>query len=358
MSDNEEVKKSGFEVWVGGSKLTDRPLDQVKSVRVDMVADGPDIFEIIINTEDEAEMAYPNDDYKMAAEIELKVGFGDNIETLFKGEISRIDATFHEQDPPTFRISGFDRLHRLTRGRFTQHWEQVKYSDVANDIASKTGLTPDIESTEITFDYISMNNQTYLDFLSELARRVSYELNVDDKKLVFKSERSDQSSVATLTYGDNLKRAKFSAQTSGQMTKVRVLAWDDAQKQQVIGEAQGGDVSPMLGGSTSGPDVAKDAFSIDADFWVSNYAARTQSEVDEVAKSIMNEIAHKFVRVEAECGGDTAIKAGSVVTFDGCTGHFNGDYYVVRATHIYEIGSGPGKGYRTRLICSRPAWSV
>ena len=357
MSDDTDVRESCFDILIGGSAISDEDRDQVHAIRVDQVANGPDLFDFLVHAEDEEEITFPNDSYKVAAEVEIKMGYDDSPESLFKGEVGRIDAFFHELDPPKFTIAGFDRLHRLTRSRVTKHWENVTYSDVVSAIAGDHGLTPDTDSTSITFDYISMNGRSYLSFLQELAQRVGFELNCDDKKLQFKKSRADQSSVATLKFGDNMKRGKFRMQTAGQVTKVRVAAWDDVNKEQVLGEATDSDVTNKLGASKVGPAVAKTGFD-EAEYWVSGYAARTQAEVDEVAKAIMNDKADGFLRLEAECEGDTAIKAGTVVTVEGCTAHFDGDYYVVRAIHLYDIGSGPGKGYRTKIVAQRPGWSV
>ncbi len=360
MSDGDR-SDADFEILIDGTAMSDDDKKRVRALRVDMVADGPDLFDFTVNSEGlaqtEEELPFPNSSYKVAAEVEVKLGYGDTLVSLFKGEVGNIEVILHELDPPRFVIGGFDRLHRLTRSKVTRHWENVKYSDVASEIASEAGLSGETDSTSITFDYVSMNGRSYLSFLQEIARRVGFEVNCDDKKLLFKKGRSDQGSVATLKFGDNLKRAKIKMQTAGQVTKVRVAAWDDVKKEQVIGEATDSDVSPKLGASKVGPKVASTGFG-DAEHWISGYAARSQAEVDEVAKSVMNSKASNFVRLEAELEGDTAIVAGSVVTMEGCSDHFNGDYYVVRATHVYDVGSGPGKGFRTKIVGQRPGWSV
>lgn len=356
MSDT-DVRFSTFTVSVDGSDLDDAGKEKVRSIRVEQTTEGPALFSCTLNNpEEQVDPNFPDDKFKIGASVEIKLGYDDAPESLFKGEVTRINGIFAESEAPGFEIVGFDWLHRLTRNRVTKHWESVSYADVVSAIASDNGMSGDTDSTSITHDYVSMNGTTYLAFVLELAKRVGYDVWCEDKKLCFKKSRASESSAVTLTFGTDVKKARFRVQSAGQVTKVRVAAWDDVKKEQVIGEATDSDVTDKLGTSKVGPKVV-DVFG-DAEFWVSGYAARTQAEVDEVAKSMMNDKAMEFARVDAEVEGNPAITAGSVVTFDGVSGHFNGDYYVMRAIHMWDAGSGPAKGYRTRLLAQRPGWSV
>ncbi|MBN1946175.1 MAG: phage late control D family protein [Bradymonadales bacterium] len=347
---------------MSGSALDETLSNLVRGIRVDMVNDGPDYFELaLFNDEESGEgtIAFPGaDKFKIGNPVEIKLGYDETMVSLFKGEICSAEAVFHESDPIKYIVGGFDKLHRLTRGRKTEHWLDMKYSDVASDIASKGGLSGDAQGTSVTHKYISMNNQTYLSFLIDMARRVNYEVNVDDAKLLFKKERTSEASVATYTFGGEppvLKRARFNVQTAGQVTKVRVFSYDQQQKKQIIGESAAL-TRNALGGSSEGPALVMEKFG-DAEYWISAYPAYTQAEVDEVAKAIFDEMAYKFVQVEGEIEGDPNIVPGTVITLEGVTDQFSGDYYVIRAIHSYVNKPGAGGGYNTKIFCSRPSWN-
>ncbi|MCA9562488.1 MAG: hypothetical protein KC561_03320, partial [Myxococcales bacterium] len=168
---------------------------------------------------------------------------------------------------------------------------------------------------------------------------------------------SSKQEAVTVKYGENLMNCNFVTDTVGQVSEVRVLAWAEKDKSQVIGKATDGDVTQKLGESKVGPKVAKDIFG-DCPYWVSGFPANSQAEADEAAKAIMNEIAMRFMRVEADVMGTPDLVAGSVIKFEGCTKHFDGKYYVTQAIHRYEIGSGSRGGYLTHVLAERPAWSV
>ncbi|MCA9563070.1 MAG: phage late control D family protein, partial [Myxococcales bacterium] len=189
----ESFKDSYFELVVDGTKIEGAERDRIKYVRVFQYADGPDRFEFAVHTEMQMEREFPNASaYKLGAAIEIKTGFDGTGTTIFKGEVSRIEGAFGPDTKPTFKVIGFSYDHRLSRQRLTEHWESQKYSYIVSDIAGRCGLSADCTATSETYDYVSMNNQTYLSFVLELARRVGYEVTCDDKKLVFKPADSSK----------------------------------------------------------------------------------------------------------------------------------------------------------------------
>ena len=357
MPEESAVRDAIAMIEVDGSELD---IALLKAIRIDQVSDGPAYFEFTLSDQsEEAATAFPDESITIGSWITIYIGYGTADTVLFDGTVTRIDGVFHESDAPHFVISGYDPLHDLTRGRFTNQWQEQKYSDVASAIIGDGGLSASADSTDVTMPWISMTNQTPLGFLQHLARRVGFEVryDIDSGNVLFAKPKTSESAVATLKYGEGLKRAKFRAQTAGQATKVIVKANDDKEDKTITGESTESDVTDKLGGSTTGPAVASGVWG-DAEYWITGYAASSQAEVDEVAKAVMNEIAYEFIQAEAEVEGDITIFAGKVVTVEECSDHFSGDYYVVRAVHAYEVGGGPNKGYRTLLTLRRPAWSV
>ena len=357
MTTESDLREAVAKIEVDGVELD---VTLLKGLRIDQVADGPAYFEFSVSDQsEEAPTNFPDDSLAIGAEIKISLGYEEADTVLFEGKVTRIDGVFHESDAPHFVISGFDPAHELTRGRFTKQFQEQKYSDVASAIIGDAGLSASADSTDVTMPWISMTNQTRLGFLQHLARRVGFEVryDIDSGNVLFAKPKTGEAAVATFTYGEGLKRAKFRAQTAGQMTKVIVKANSDKDDKTITGESTESDVTDKLGGSTTGPAVASGIWG-DAEYWITGYAATTQAEVDEVAKAVMNEIAYEFITGEAELEGDVTVFAGKVVTMDGCSDPFSGDYYIIRAVHAYDVGGGPNKGYRTLLTLRRPAWSV
>ena len=70
----------------------------------------------------------------------------------------------------------------------------MKDSEIANQIAGDWSLTPKIDDTQVSLDYVLQNNQSDFEFLQERARRIGYEMVVTDAELHFRPRKNDGSS--------------------------------------------------------------------------------------------------------------------------------------------------------------------
>src|SRR5262249_23032783 len=110
---------------------------------------------------------------------------GSKSKPVFDGEIVEIEPDFGTSTHHLI-VRAFDRLHRLSRGRFVRSFQNVTDSDLARRIAGEMRLQSDIEDTREVHPYVFQNNQTNLEFLRERAASAGYLLYVLGKKLCFK----------------------------------------------------------------------------------------------------------------------------------------------------------------------------
>src|SRR5262245_30832232 len=81
--------------------------------------------------------------FAIGSEVKVKMGYGNELETMTTGEIIGLDPQFSSNSAPRLTVRGYDRLHRLQRGLKTRTFKQVKDSDIASQIAGDAGLTGD-----------------------------------------------------------------------------------------------------------------------------------------------------------------------------------------------------------------------
>jgi phage protein D len=338
-----------FQVLIDGTAVGAQDEQEIHSWRVDTVTNGPDFFEVVFPVRG-AEGIEVDVAAKIGSEVEIKAGYEGTLETIVKGEIAAIGMRLSEDETPRLTVSGWDKLHRLARMRLTQHWEQVKYSEVAEDIASKAGLSPDVTASSAVFDYVAMNGQTYLAFLLDLGSRIGYQLHFKEGKMYF-GPPGNESSGVTVEYGVNLQRASFQIQSAGQVSEVRVLSFDKDKKEQVIGVAAASDAQALAGGKT-GPKATYGKFG-SGPHWVTNYPGATQAEVDSVAKAIMQEHADDFVHCELQIEGDGRVVAGKKFEVAGVHEAFNGPFVATRVVHQYVVAGGAKAGFISRITGQR-----
>lgn len=265
---------------------------------------------------------------------------------IFDGEIVEMEPEFGAK---THRLTvrAFDRLHRLSRGRFVRTFLNVTDGDVATQFAKEAGLTPDIDATRQVHEYLIQNNQTNLEFLRQRAADIGYLCYVLGKTFCFKKLAHGTPPVP-LDWGASLSELRVRMTTVSQVNKVSVRGWDPKAKQKIVSEATKGEGMRKIGETKSGGDLAMEAFHIDSGVLVPSGPIRAQVGADQAAQAAADRFAERFIEAEGSCGGNPAIVAGATVRIESVGKRFAGDYFVTAATHRFTTK----EGYTTQFSVS------
>ena len=128
---------------------------------------------------------------KIGSKVEIRV-FSETApqgEKLVSGEVTALEAELDAEATITV-VRGLDLSHRLFRGRVTETYANVTYSDVATKVARRAGLeTGTVDATKTVHDHVSQGNVTDWDFLNGLAREVGFHVGVIDGKFEFRKPK-------------------------------------------------------------------------------------------------------------------------------------------------------------------------
>jgi len=343
-----------FDVLVNGSPLAPDVLPYVVELTVDQSLDLPSMFTVVLSSSEVQQQEFQWIDsqnlFSVGNPVEIKMGYSGGLKTLVAGEITSLEAEFVFDQLPRLRVRGYDRRHRLQRGRKTQSFLQQKDSDIATQIGSSAGMSVQATDSATTHDYVLQANKTDWEFLRERASRIRYEVTVEDKTLYFQPVANDQSEVLTLDMDNDLLEFYPRLSSAGQATQVDVQSWSVKDKKKVLGSAKSGDEVSSMGGKSIGAAIAEKAFGTAVEI-LSAFPVAAQAEADQMAKARFNELVLGFISGEGICRGRTDLKAGKVITIDGIGQRFGGQYYVTNAIHRYS----PGRGYRTEFAVRRNA---
>jgi phage protein D len=342
-----------FEIRVNGAPLDLKAAADVSQLNVLDDVDAPGMFTITLPAWDTAEMKPKWIDDKLFQEgnpVEIAFGYRDRKTQVLSGEITGLEPDFPEKGPPTLTVRGHDRRHRLMSARKTRSFMNCKDSDIASKIASDAGLNPKTSDSGVTLPYVLQHNQTDLEFLAMRARRIEFEVVVQDRDLLFRPRKIEEQAELTLHRQIELISFHPRLSTLGQVSELEVRGWDPKQKKEIVGKAKIGDEPTSMGGTRSGPAAAQRAFSGAASARVS-VPVQSQEEVDAMAKRAFAEMALRYVRAEGLCIGDPRMRAGKVVNIEGLGVRFSGPYYVTSVEHSFA----PKKGYRTAFSARRNA---
>jgi phage protein D len=342
-----------FHIQVNGSDLPPETSTDIKNVAVHEDTDVPGMFTFdMVNWDaDKLQMKWSDSsDFKEGTAVEILIGYRDAVKKIFSGEITGLELKIHGREAPQLRVRGYDRRHRLMRGKHSVVYTQFKDSEIASKIANTAGLSPEAEDTSVKHAHVYQHNQTDLEFLSERAARINYEVVVDDKKLMFRQRKNNQSEALTLDREMDLIEFYPRLTTMNQVGEINLRGWDPGNKAGITSKASAGQENTKMGGSTSGPSTVNQAFGSSAAVSVSRSVAG-QEEADQFAKARLNEMALAFITGDGVAIGNPALRAGSVVKMVGLGKRFSGLYYITSTIHTYA----PSRGYRTAFSFRRNA---
>ena len=246
-------------------------------------------------------------------------------------------------------MQGYDSLHRFRRGRKTKSYLQQKDSDIARQIASTLGLSAQVEDTEVTHEYLLQDNLTDIDFLMERARRIRYELVIENGTLHFRKAANDKSKVVSMEFGMTLRSFCPRLSTVSQVSEVLVQGWDAKKKEPITGSARSADAVSKMGGQQLGANITEGAFFSTKNIIIDK-PVFSKGEADQIAKGMFNNMAVGFITGEGKAIGNGDIKAGTVIELLKLGTRFSGLYYVTSATHTID-----SSGYTTKFTVERNA---
>ncbi|WP_372365482.1 phage late control D family protein [Candidatus Uabimicrobium sp. HlEnr_7] len=327
MSNNTPVPNA--EVKINNTLL---PFSEIESAQIDEEINTPAMCVIKISNIDTEKGNWKYMESKilnLGDEITISMGI-DAIQPVFSGEIVAIDFEFSE-NLSTISIRGYDRLHRLQLEDKTRTFTEIKDSDLAQKIAGDWGLSNQVESTQTVYPYLCQNNQHDLEFLLQRAKRIRYELGVDDKKLFFRKSKENSGSVASLEYKVHFSNFSPTLSTVYRGSKVKVQGWDVKNKAVISGQSSSGQKVSQMGAKSAGDSLTKKAFKKSSTTIVGeNIIDATEAKT--IAGAQYNASLIETVEGEGHCMGNPVIRIGKTIELLGI-GRLSGVYYVFSTTH-------------------------
>lgn len=295
--------------------------------------------------------------FKEGSSLKVSMGYVGEVETMFEGEVTKVDVSFPESGTSTLRITGRTKLHRLQGPSKTRTFLNKSDADIVKQIVSEAGLSAKADSTTPVREYVIQQNLGDLEFIRRLARRNRYEVYGQGGTLFFSKPRDAKSKAYTMVWGRTSKTYEGelvplrsftpTLDTQQQVSEV-IVRGQDLSGKAIVGRAGKGKEDSKMEGSATGPEAAAKAFGKKGALTITSEPVSTQQEAESLAIAIYNEKAQRFITGNGASVGLPKLRAGVVVEIEGVGPRFSGAYYVTRSTH--SIGSG---GYTTTFSVRR-----
>jgi len=349
MGEDNSINVASIKVTHNGSELLAEYLLGIEKLVVESQINAPAMFELVLNMSDMEKGTWRGidlDNFQLGDAIEVSLGMG-LAEKIISGEVTGIEPSFNVDAKVTIR--GMDKLHRLRFGNFRRSFQEMKDSEIADQIASEAGLSGNAESTKAVHQYVFQNNISNYSFLIERANHIGFEIAADGDDLLFRKSQEDQEPAYTLEYGLDMDQfsAALKVLTSGSTVEYR--GWDPMKKKEISGKAKEGSAFSKMKGKQDGFVFSSSIQ--DSTVAVLNYPPVDDSNAEEMAKARYNSFLKNFITGEGQSIGNAGILAGRTVELKGIGERFSGIYYLIYTKHIYEKKTG----YITKFKVQRTA---
>jgi len=269
----------------------------------------------------------------------LTVYSGDENEPqeIFRGIITGLEADFPVSDPPELVVLAEDVLQKSRMMRRTAVHEETTIADIAETIASNIGVTAQITELDDSIGTWYQFNESDLMFLRRLLNRYDADAQIIGEELFVFRRNEMQRQIVELELHGQLRSARILADLSHQISEVTVSGWDVNQGERITATSTGANEGP--GDGRSGAELLVDAIGERSEH-IGHLSVNNQEEAQLLADSAYDQVARRFVCVEATAEGNPAIRVGSNVTLSGISTRFDNSYYVTSCCHRFDVTRG------------------
>jgi hypothetical protein len=371
-----------YSIEVRGQDLLKETHD-ITSVTYTENINAIDSFDLVVNNEwllDESKFKYSDEPTFMPwSPVRLRMGYfvkgDDQRRLMLSGEITTMSPTFPTAGPTTMAVRGLNLLHRFRLKQITKPFFNKKDTEIAQFLVGeidkemrqqfpnirlkiKDKHVSDNLEREKPLKFLVIQNQYPIVFLMERARRIGYDLTIEE--LPREGSRSGTvtfgyaptSSITRATYelewGKTLMSAQPTLRVAGQVSKVTVRGWSPGRKEPISESATRSDLKKDKVGVVDPRELDLGEPAIAQEISVDR-PVESKHEAKEMAKQILRQKASELVIVKAKTIGLPDLRVGSKVTILGLGERFSGKknqppfmFLVTDTTHTFADG-----GYTT-----------
>jgi phage protein D len=337
------MERETFTITIDGEEVSDLYPDLV-SLEVELDDELAAMFrlQIAIALQPDGAWTYLDDErFRVWQPVTITAGLESGTEELISGYITHVKPSFAaDMTQCTLAIWGMDASVLMDREEKLKDWPNKKDSDIAAEVFSQYGLTPETEATAVIHDEAistTIQRETDIQFLRRLALRNGFECYVEGTTGYFRSPQLNASPQPLLAvhFGDETNVQQFSLDVNALMpanvamfqidrvTKEMLDVTTETSQQPALGET---DASGLLTAGMN-PGVVV----------VGGVVATGHPEMTALCQGLYDQ-GSWFVTGEGSVAANDyghVLKARQTVIIKGVGETYSGIYYVTHVTHAF-----------------------
>jgi Rhs element Vgr protein len=309
---------------------------QVKSLVVQNEVNRIPMAQIVLTDGEASERDFKlsNEDLLIPGKkIEITAGYHNDEATIYKGIIIKHSIKI-KSGASLLIIECKDEAVKLTIGRKSKYFYDVKDSEAFEEIIDAYGLQKDVEATNFSHKELVQYNTSDWDFIVSRAQTNGKLCFVENGKITISKPNLTSTPVETVSFGSTLLDFDAEMDARNQFAKVSSYSWDYT-NQEVV-EIEANDPAVSLNGNLSASDLS-DIINLE-NLELRHGATITEVELQDWADAKLLFQQLSKIRGRAKFQGIPTVKPNTIITLEGVGDRFNGKAYITGVFH--EIAEG------------------
>ncbi len=281
----------------------------------------------------------PNEDFPASnedlfipgKEIEIKLGYHGDEETVFKGIITKHSLRSQRPNSSLLEVEVKDAAIKMTIDRKNKYFAEVTDTDIIEEICNEYGITNEIEATVGDHFEMVQHYVTDWDFIVTRAEANGMLVLPDDGTLIVKKPSFSGSAVLDLVYGQNIIEFETCLDALHQYEAVTSKAWDFTNQE--LTELDGNDPGFADQGNLPSTELASVIGLQTLD--IRHSGRLDQTELQNWADSTLLRSRLAKIQGRIRIIGFNGITPGDLIDLSGLGDRFNGSAYVSAVSHVF-----------------------
>lgn len=335
MSDENKNLTPVWIAYVDGKRLSTDYEGALRKIyindRLDFIGSASLLFDI-------SAVVFDNDDtFVLGSEVSIHLGYKDDVEEVFVGEVTEFAPRFEEYNAPSMEVKIQTKLNELKKGHKCKSFENKTPASIIKDIVSKYDLTPDVEEFGPENIYTEQYNLTDYDYITYLADKYGKFIYCYNNTVYVKTEISPTNDDVVLEWGKTLISARTEMDIKKQLSAVTATGWDVMKCEGFTATMK--DVPLKIGGDYCWEDNSRgyDPRKVEQ---LSSEDFADETDAMDVAKAVILKRSLQFQTCEAKTEGNYHIRPGNRITIKYLGKESDGEYLVSSEEHTFNVQEG------------------
>ena len=283
---------------------------------------------------------FDNDDvFCEGSEVSVHLGYKDDVEEVFSGEVTGFAPRFGEYGAPRMEVQIETKLHRLDKGVHAKAFESKTTSQIIEEIITKHNLKAEVEDFGPMHNYTEQRNITDYDYITQLAYKYGKTVWCQGDTIYVKTEITPSNDDVILEWGKSIISARAKTSITKQLSAATCTGWSMLDCRGFAATATMKDIPLKIGGEYSWEDNSK-GYDPKRTEQITTEEIPDEEDAAAVAKAYIQNRSFKFQSCDIKTQGNYHIKPGNRLTVKYLGKQSDGEYLIESVEHTLDIQNG------------------